>query len=49
MSIKRLIACLAGAPLVAGLAMPALVFAADPVTVTPVDTQGWSTAETRNT
>ena len=49
MSIKRLIAGLAGAPLVAGLAMPALVFAADPVTVTPVDTQGWSTAETRNT
>jgi hypothetical protein len=38
MSIKRLIAGLAGAPLVAGLAMPALVFAADPVvTVTESD------------
>jgi hypothetical protein len=48
MSIKRLIAGLAGAPLVAGLAMPALVFAADPVTVTSVDTQGWSTADTRS-
>jgi hypothetical protein len=46
MSIKRLIAGLAGAPLVAGLAMPALVFAADPVVVTSVDTQGWSSTET---
>jgi hypothetical protein len=42
MSIKRLIAGLAGAPLLAGLAMPALVFAADTTEVTSVTPNGWS-------
>ncbi|MEO6513158.1 MAG: hypothetical protein ABIR37_00580 [Candidatus Saccharimonadales bacterium] len=47
MNIKRLIAGLAATPLVAALAMPLTAFAATTVTVTPTNTQGWSTADTR--
>jgi hypothetical protein len=47
MSIKRLIAGLAATPLVAALAMPLTAFAATTSTVTPLNTQGWSTADTR--
>lgn len=47
MSIKRLIAGLAATPLVAALALPLTAFAATTVVVTPTNTQGWSTADTR--
>jgi hypothetical protein len=50
MNIKRLIAGLAVTPLVAALAMPLTAFAATTnVVVTPTNTQGWSTADTKNT